>query len=156
SAGFNVIVGQNNVGKTALLEALGLEFESRPFRDASAKRDTPLDPASRVEVTLTFTGNELRNILLGLPSFEVPIPDALLNKGPAVEQLLERLCGMESLSIKASRASVGRTWQLLEFSAYTDASVFWPESYLCAVTPSASENTFATGGFLRRNPREHV
>ncbi len=30
--GFNVIVGQNNVGKTALVEALGLRFKNEPHR----------------------------------------------------------------------------------------------------------------------------
>ena len=30
--GFNLIVGQNNVGKTALLEALSLQFKSKPHR----------------------------------------------------------------------------------------------------------------------------
>src|SRR5829696_4121152 len=30
--GFNVIVGQNNVGKTALVEALSLQFRDKPHR----------------------------------------------------------------------------------------------------------------------------
>ncbi len=30
--GFNVVVGPNNVGKTALVEALSLRFDNRPHR----------------------------------------------------------------------------------------------------------------------------
>ena len=32
SSGFNIIVGQNNAGKTALLEALSLQFDNKPHR----------------------------------------------------------------------------------------------------------------------------
>ena len=32
SPGFNVIVGRNNVGKTAMIEALSLRFENAPHR----------------------------------------------------------------------------------------------------------------------------
>jgi AAA15 family ATPase/GTPase len=32
TSGFNVIVGQNNAGKTALLEALALQAPSKPHR----------------------------------------------------------------------------------------------------------------------------
>src|SRR3954452_12774601 len=54
SPGFNVIVGQNNVGKTAFVEALGLALKNIPHRSlktvptvTSILRDTP-------EITLTF------------------------------------------------------------------------------------------------------
>ena len=52
--GFNVIVGRNNVGKSALIEALSARLSSIPHRslDTVKKSDSPINPQSTA--TLTF------------------------------------------------------------------------------------------------------
>jgi hypothetical protein len=63
--GFNVLVGQNNSGKTAFLEALEFaKFQSRPHRSIDVARETPLSPHSECEVEIELSGAELRNMLL--------------------------------------------------------------------------------------------
>jgi len=37
--GINIIVGANNAGKTALLEALSLDFENNPHRSLKTEQD---------------------------------------------------------------------------------------------------------------------
>src|SRR5262249_43390078 len=73
--GFNVIVGRNDVGKTALVEGLSLAFgtishrseKTIPFRRAPA----PLE--SQAHCTIHLPGDEMRDILLGFPQFLVPV-----------------------------------------------------------------------------------
>jgi len=64
--GINVIVGKNNVGKTALLEAISLQFPDRPHFSIQTfpKRDLePIKP-SVVEATFALTGDEVKRLLI--------------------------------------------------------------------------------------------
>ncbi|MCL1468271.1 ATP-dependent nuclease [Argonema galeatum] len=63
--GMNIIVGQNNAGKTALLEALTLNFSNVPNRSMKTLPlpSSKLEEKSRVEVTLNFTKHEFINFL---------------------------------------------------------------------------------------------
>lgn len=63
--GFNILVGRNNVGKTALLEALSLRFADSPHRSliSAARASDVLPPASRVEVTYSVAGTEVAEVL---------------------------------------------------------------------------------------------
>lgn len=78
--GFNVIVGENNSGKTALLEALSLQFQDIPHRST---RTIPYPYArtgnnSRVNMTLGIEQEELVNILLdNHPKFHIPVTSPL-------------------------------------------------------------------------------
>ena len=62
----NLIVGSNNAGKSALLEALGLCFSGRPHRSESAipHPDDPELPTSTVLVRATGSGMELKRTFL--------------------------------------------------------------------------------------------
>jgi RecF/RecN/SMC N terminal domain len=73
--GFNVISGQNNAGKTALLEAIGLDFIGKPHRSLKTlpARDTVPDEFSRVDVSFTVPVNELKELMLSLPEQEYQI-----------------------------------------------------------------------------------
>lgn len=74
--GFNVIVGQNNVGKTALVEALSLRFEHHPHRSLKTI-PTPGFPApgfSVANVQLTLSRQELWQTLRRLGDVWVPTP----------------------------------------------------------------------------------
>lgn len=74
SPGFNVIVGQNNVGKTALVEALSLRFAGHPHRSlkTAPTRLTPLPSASSVAAQLHLSRDELFQLLRRLGNFYVP------------------------------------------------------------------------------------
>ncbi|OYD90238.1 chromosome segregation protein SMC [Nostoc sp. 'Peltigera membranacea cyanobiont' 210A] len=66
--GINIIVGQNNVGKTALLEALTLNFHDIPHRSIKtlASNSSYIDPKSKANITLTFTQHEFYSLMNGL------------------------------------------------------------------------------------------
>jgi ABC-type ATPase involved in cell division len=89
---FNVIVGQNNSGKTALLEALGLHMgENKPHRRGAVPADHPFDQHSHFEFSLTATGVEL--------------VDALVRKeGIGYRERLEQ---MKNGSVSANETKVG-------------------------------------------------
>jgi predicted ATPase len=63
STGFTVVVGQNNVGKTALLESLRItSLAAKPHRNASIDVGVILDPHSVVQAEVLTSGVELKNI----------------------------------------------------------------------------------------------
>jgi AAA ATPase domain len=73
--GFNVIVGRNNVGKTALAEAMSLRFPSKPHRSLNTipTPGTPIDQNSRAAVAIVLEANELVDLLIrDMPTFHVP------------------------------------------------------------------------------------
>lgn len=74
--GFNVIVGPNNVGKTALLEVLSLRFGSNPHRSPKTIPAPDINPPapSWIEVSVTLTRNELLDLLqTGTPPYWIPL-----------------------------------------------------------------------------------
>ena len=76
SPGFTVIIGQNNTGKTALLEAFKLSgISSHPHRSLTRDAAEPLDPRSVVQVELEVSGKELSRIMLSSGNHaDVPVP----------------------------------------------------------------------------------
>ena len=65
--GFNLLTGQNNAGKTALLEGLSLQFTNKPHRSLTTlphARST-VQHASRVRLRVPFSENQLVEILKG-------------------------------------------------------------------------------------------
>jgi len=65
--GFNVIVGQNDAGKTALLQAIGLNFSLNPHRSLRTlpDRGSTLDVNSWADLTVCVTAAELRELVRG-------------------------------------------------------------------------------------------
>ena len=55
--GINIIIGQNNSGKTALLEALSLTFMNKPHKSEGTSDNSD----SSVEVTFTISADEFRD-----------------------------------------------------------------------------------------------
>jgi len=67
--GINIIVGQNNSGKTALLETLTLNFSDSPHRSIKTL-PTPqsiITKKSRAKITLSFKKDELKTLIEQLP-----------------------------------------------------------------------------------------
>jgi len=76
--GFNLIVGPNNVGKTALLEMLRMTFADKPHRSLKTvpKVTSKPNPVSSANLSFTMSGEELYEILW-VPgrSIFIPMPD---------------------------------------------------------------------------------
>jgi AAA15 family ATPase/GTPase len=80
-SGTNIIVGQNNAGKTALLEALSLNFtrNAKPHRSLQTipTPDISLEPRSWADVSIFITGEELMSIHKNyFREFAIPVPSS--------------------------------------------------------------------------------
>lgn len=71
TSGFNVLVGQNNAGKTALLEGLSLSFSQKPHR-SSRTLPTPASnhsaPHSQVRMRFHAQPAEVQEVLKTYPA----------------------------------------------------------------------------------------
>ena len=63
--GINLVIGQNNSGKSSLLECLDRQrFSNKVHRDLSIRANDLVNPVSSIEITLVFSGSELHSILM--------------------------------------------------------------------------------------------
>jgi hypothetical protein len=75
--GFNIISGQNSAGKTALLEAMALDFTGKPHRSLTTlpARDSAPDRFSWAEISFTLSVVEAKELMLAAPqAFQIPKP----------------------------------------------------------------------------------
>lgn len=76
--GFNIVSGQNNAGKTALLEALELAFPAHPHRSLKTlpARDRIAHPNSWIDLSFTLSPDEVKELMLatGQVSFTIAAP----------------------------------------------------------------------------------
>lgn len=141
SPGFNVVVGQNSSGKTALLEALSLKFVGNPHRSlrTAPSPDAQPDPVSVVNLSITVGREELFDFLLaaGGPPLAIVLPAAacdltpgynLATRGPVDKQrFIERILSRDTLtfSLTAARDPAGngnlRSESLPTFGVYPPA-----------------------------------
>jgi energy-coupling factor transporter ATP-binding protein EcfA2 len=141
--GFNVIVGRNNVGKTAMAEAVGLHFlVDKPHRSLRTvpRPGAPLDPSSQAELSIWLEGDELRELLSSeLPTFFVPTdPDQ-----PDVGEEWLQIALSEGVTVEAvfRNRGVVSTW----IATYPGPTP--PSTYL--------QFTVDTSGAPRRTPTLH-
>lgn len=72
---FNVIVGENNSGKTALLETMRFRScASQPHRSADKPRGTALDPHSHFQSQIEVSGTELKAMMIAVGTIRFPLP----------------------------------------------------------------------------------
>ncbi|MEQ9354281.1 ATP-dependent nuclease [Coleofasciculus chthonoplastes] len=94
SPGINIIVGQNNSGKTALLEALTLNFENVPHRSLRTlpNSDSRLDDESRAEIIVILSKAEFIDFINKLPdhSFGIlPHADKAISSNQEVNRFID-------------------------------------------------------------------
>jgi AAA ATPase domain/AAA domain, putative AbiEii toxin, Type IV TA system len=72
--GFNIIVGKNDSGKSAFLEALSLKSQSNPHRSqlTAPKPSSTLDPKSSIEFIVDISDQELSDILAPYKQIIIP------------------------------------------------------------------------------------
>src|SRR5258708_10141073 len=108
--GFNILTGQNSAGKTALLEALALDFKAAPqVSDATVPfRGASPDANSFVRLTFVISGSELVQLVrsLGRAPFPQPNPGIPLRSGSHYEasehgmnRVLEEMVQQSDLSV---------------------------------------------------------
>jgi predicted ATPase len=76
TSGFNIIVGPNNVGKTALIEAVSLHFTNKPHRSLRTMPQprSRTEPTSRVVLKVHLDAGEARQLLMdAVDDFWVPV-----------------------------------------------------------------------------------
>lgn len=100
--GFTVIVGQNNSGKTALLETFRLtNFTAKPHRSQARDEATPLNPNCVIEVELGLTGRELLQAILVYDTGQIWIPcPAEVDNPKSGDDFLDKLFGRERIPLK--------------------------------------------------------
>src|SRR5258708_643596 len=74
--GFNVVTGKNNAGKTALLEALTLQFDANPHRTVETVPYPGASPSttSLVRFTLVIDRKELLRLIVEHQQRYLPLP----------------------------------------------------------------------------------
>src|ERR1700677_113946 len=64
---FNIVIGQNNSGKTALLEVLDKSrFGDKPHRSVNQAFGSAINPTSETQIIATVAGGEIYNALMNL------------------------------------------------------------------------------------------
>jgi bifunctional non-homologous end joining protein LigD len=72
----NVIVGQNNVGKTALLQAIAQRLTCQPHRNSDQRRGQTLHPTSQIDLDFVATGQEIGDTIMAGGSANVNLPES--------------------------------------------------------------------------------
>src|SRR5208282_407665 len=133
--GFNIISGQNNAGKTALLEALGLNFAGKPHKSlkTAPARDTALDQTSWADVSFAASPGEVQELLttLGSSNFQIARPAASSDFARKIdytghsagedERLLAALFSQKFLEFTVrlqAGPTQGISWRLLQIPSY--------------------------------------
>jgi AAA domain, putative AbiEii toxin, Type IV TA system/AAA ATPase domain len=77
SSGMNIVTGQNNAGKTALLQALSLEFEWSEHRSLTTTTTDGITTPTRslIEFEVDISGKELAELTQGVPDLRFSIPN---------------------------------------------------------------------------------
>lgn len=116
--GFNVIVGQNNAGKTALLEALSLSFGPNPHRSLKTvpSPGLPPNPISWADVAFSLDREELLEIMLasGIRQWNIarPAPPTPLAR-ESVENLVRAAMSQAKYTfrLRLQKGGVGPDWK---------------------------------------------
>ncbi len=75
--GINLVLGKNNVGKTAFLEALAINVAAMPFRDINSDVKNSIDKTPKFSGEIEISFKEFIDFVLDHNggSFKVPVPD---------------------------------------------------------------------------------
>jgi ABC-type molybdenum transport system ATPase subunit/photorepair protein PhrA len=116
SPGMNIITGQNNAGKTALLEAIHLDFQSRPHLSQETVPQVGRQPhvVSTVDFWAEIGQEELRQILGVNEEIFIPVPVhesdfarsvGYRGRGDEHQRVVEALLAEKTLTFKLRRSA---------------------------------------------------
>jgi hypothetical protein len=99
--GFNVILGKNNVGKTALLESLSLFPNGpNPHRDSKKRATQPINDLGELDLEVFFQKQELNDVLLSHGNIWFPITQQYQNPSAALEFFHKFLSNERIISLR--------------------------------------------------------
>ena len=110
SPSMNLIVGQNNVGKSGLLKALALRFTARPYASEETKptESSAMNPRSLAYVEVGSSGPEVREIMLTSgPQYYIATPPNFQNNPQSRQATLDSILDSETLSFQYNVVSAG-------------------------------------------------
>ena len=99
--GFNILVGQNNSGKTALLQALELRKFNQPHKSSAISASDHLNPTCEFDATFEVSGREIRSHLLagqGTISLYQPLSVRFSSSSESLA-FLERVLANDQISV---------------------------------------------------------
>jgi predicted ATPase len=146
-----VIVGPNNVGKTALLETLAPgRFQSNPHREPQTG-EFPYVPApnTQIQYQVNLSGAELRHrFLMGGKQIHIPVPDA---DQATAAKLIDDLMSETSLSFGLNFVPNGWTSEYPSHHCFPDPA---PNRYSVAITATSDRRSWSVGGASKNNSDE--
>jgi ABC-type cobalamin/Fe3+-siderophores transport system ATPase subunit len=143
----NVVVGQNNSGKTALLKSIAMRLSNDPHRSLIFPKNHVYDPISTGEFEFVANGTELESMLLaGGQVFHVPMETSARGGQPRAQ--LRQFFSREQVRFRVKL--VGSNWSNI---IYPSHQIFTPPStdrlaVRAQANPSKSDFTanFVDGG----------
>lgn len=142
SPGINIVIGQNNVGKTALLEGLGLHFPSNVHRSSRLKRRGRSRDNNLSWATVSFTINrdELWEILRDMPrEFGVPLPNrediylannnAMLHENEHVMRFLDSVFRQDQFTFQVRLEALGDNKHQMQIARFPSWGQYEPGGY---------------------------
>lgn len=153
--GINIIVGANNSGKTPLLEALSLSFESNPHRSTETLPQPNSTPnrESTAQVTLIFTKAEIHSLFDDLPAnCCVGLSSARDSYLPATEVLalfqnwMDNPSDVELTVSKSTVNSVKRDGiSIKDLDSAVELTYYRPEQFTIGSSRNRKKNTLKKG-----------
>jgi hypothetical protein len=145
--GFNVIVGQNNAGKSALLQGISLRFDSNPHRSLITKPTptSPVSPRSEARISIECAGGELRDLLLNRGrQFLVALPQGSPGDPRHLQEILDGFFSMPRIILNLRKFG-GHDFEVTKIpslSEYPRHAGYW------RVQPSSDGVAFSHAGSL--------
>src|SRR5438046_2226787 len=117
SRNMNIIVGQNNAGKTALLKGISMRLRNTPHRNSSFPTNHAYNPESAVDLEFVATGDELRARLLLTNDIHIPIDESWRRGRPTAHILEDFFLSRETITFRM-RSGHGGNWQPLQMPSH--------------------------------------
>ncbi len=117
SPGMNIVVGQNNSGKTALLKCIAMRVGTAPHRNSSFPTTHVYNPQSIVEYQFVVSGDELRSFLLKTGSLRVPIAKEWINNNQAPDFSIQQMLLAEEIVFRVNLRGDGG-WEQLVYPSH--------------------------------------
>jgi len=114
SPGINIVVGQNNSGKTALLRAISLQrLMNIPHRSSLFRPDHIYNPHSTIDLTFVVSGQEIHNTMLAGGVTRIPVERSWLN--PDAEAAANKIFSYEKIEFRMRFANNNWAFNYLPF-----------------------------------------
>src|SRR6185437_15384483 len=106
SQGFNIFVGKNNAGKTALLEALSLfPVGNKPHLSSRRVKALPVNPQSTVEFKFLLEPDDLYRALIAAENIEFPVMDVDARTPTAEKNFRDYISNSQEYELRFSQTN---------------------------------------------------